>query len=103
MDALELPTTAKTLSSIQINGYFGKIIIKSQLTTFAPGYCYGSSIHGSTHYTFVIDVNAVIPLSGSNYNMHYYYVRDDLVESYKEASNWSTIKSRILPMSALPS
>ena len=103
IEELIIPTSVTYLSSLQASGYIGKIVIRSKLTTFIPHYFYGSSIHGNTHYTFVIDVDAVIPISGQNINMHYYYVRDDLVNAYKAASNWSTITSKIFPMSQLPS
>ena len=58
---------------------------------------------GNLKYTFVLDVNSVIPLSATQYaGNHVYYVPDNLVDAYKAAANWSTITSCIRPMSDLP-
>lgn len=101
MDVLELPTTMKTIQRWEAGGYIGYSVIKSQLTTFEPHYPRCRSIKGSC-YTWVIDVDAVIPLSGEYKSNSYYYVRDNLVDSYKADSRWSSVTNRILPMSELP-
>ena len=104
MNELIMPTTLLTLKEIQAKGYIGKIVVRSALTNFTPHYMYGSSLSGNLKYTFVFDVNAVIPLSNTQYaSNHMYYVPDDLVDTYKATSGWSTITSRIKPISELPS
>ena len=103
MDELIMPTTLTTFREPQAKGFIGKIIIQSVLTYFFPHYMYGKSISGNLKYTFVLDVNSVIPLSATQYaGNHVYYVPDNLVDAYKAAANWSTITSCIRPMSDLP-
>jgi hypothetical protein len=101
MAVLETPLTLTTFNRPEAGGYIGYFLIKSVLTTFTPHYCRGRSIKGSV-YTFVLDVDAVLPLTGEYKANHYYYVRDNLVDTYKANSNWSTLASHILPMSQLP-
>ena len=103
MDELVMPTTLVTIKEVQAKGYIGKIVVRSLLTNFTPHYMYGSSLSGSLKYTFVFDVDGVIPLSNTQYaGNHVYYVPDNLVDTYKAAANWSTVASKILPMSQLP-
>ena len=107
MTELNLPTTMVTIGANQQRGYIGKIVINSNITSFTPGYCYGSSLKGSTVYTFVLNVTEVIPIAtsgsqGQYSNRHYYYVPDSLLNDYKSASGWSGFASHILPMSQLP-
>lgn len=103
MDELVMPTTLVTLKEMQAKGHIGKIVVKSLLTTFAPHYNYGSSLSGNAKYTFVFDVDGVVPLTNTQYaSNHVYYVPDNLVDTYKAAANWSTVASKILPMSQLP-
>ena len=107
MDLLELPTTLKTIGAIQVSGYLGKIVVNSNITSFTPGYCYGRSHKGTSVYTFVLNVTAVIPIEttgsqGQYSNRHYYYVPDALLDQYRSASGWSGFPSHILPISELP-
>ena len=98
-----MPTTLVTIKEVQAKGYIGKIVVRSLLTNFTPHYMYGSSLSGSLKYTFVFDVDGVIPLSNTQYaGNHVYYVPDNLVDTYKATANWSTVASKILPMSQLP-
>ena len=102
MDEWVLPTSLKQFKSPFLYGYCGKIVIKSVLTTFTPNYCFGRSMKGSTSYTFVIDVDAVIPINGQYMTYHHYYVRDNLVDAYKADPAWSSLANRIYPISELP-
>ncbi len=103
MAELVMPTTLTTFREVQAKGFIGKIIIRSALTYFFPHYMYGKSISGNAKYTFVLDVDGVVPLTNTQYaNNHVYYVPDNLVDAYKAAANWSTITSCIRPMSDLP-
>lgn len=62
--------------------------------------------------TLILRANQVCTLSNTNSlngtpiatstTEGYIYVPDDLVESYKTATNWSTYASKIKPLSALP-
>ena len=103
MDKLEFPASMRVLMNLNARGYIGKVIVNSNLTSFAPGYMYGRSMMGSACHTFIFNVTAVIPLSNTNYaNKHYYFVPDALVDAFKSANNWSTVASRIYPMSEFP-
>lgn len=100
---MEFPPTMRTLLNMKARGYIGKVIVNSNLTSFSGGYMYGRSISGSGRYTYVLNVTEVIPLTNTQYaSNHYYYVPDELVAAFKAANNWSTVASRILPISELP-
>ena len=107
MEELVLPNTVDTFYNPLLSGYIGKIVIKSKLTnSFSPGVCYGTSLHGRSAYTFVLDIDEVqvAPSTASSAyrNNHYYYVPDDLLSTYLATSGWSNITSgHILPMSNL--
>lgn len=108
MEELVLPTSLTSFSTVQAYGYVGKIFIKSKLTTFYPAWCYGSSLKGSTIYTFVLDINEVATppatAAEAQRNRHYYYVPDNLLSAYLSADGWSNITSgHVLPISELPS
>ena len=104
MDKLEFPASMRILRNLSVRGYIGKVVINSNLTEFVAGYMYGRSIKGNLCYTYVFNVTEVIPLTNTQYAInHYYYVPDELVAAFKAADNWSTVASRILPMSELPS
>ena len=107
MAELNLPTTLTEFSNPNLSGYIGRITINSALTDFIPGYCYGSSLTGSRVYTFVLNVTSVIPITATGGNgqyskNHYYYVPDELLTQYREASGWSGFPTHILPISELP-
>ena len=107
MAVLNLPTTLTSFEAPNLRGHIGRIIINSNITTFMPAYCYGSSIKGSKVYTFVLNVTSVIPITTTGGNgqyskNHYYYVPDELLTQYREASGWSGFPTHILPISELP-
>ena len=103
MDKLEFPASMSILRNLIARGYIGKVVINSNLTQFIAGYMYGRSIKGSTCFTYVFNVTEVVPLTDTqNANKHWYYVPDELVAAFKAANNWSTVASRILPISELP-
>ncbi len=103
MDKLEFPASMSILRNLIARGYIGKVVINSNLTQFIAGYMYGRSIKGSTCFTYVFNVTEVVPLTDTqNANRHWYYVPDELVAAFKAANNWSTVASRILPISEFP-
>lgn len=101
IESIDIPTTVNYIWCPNFGGYVGKIYIRNTLE-FKPNESSWRSISGNKIGTWVLDYPEVIPLR-ENYGTHYIYVPDDLLEAYKAHSSWSSVASRIKPMSELPS
>lgn len=108
MQELACPSSLKVLYNVRQSGYVGCITIISALTSIGASYCYGRSISGTNASTFkILYSGGVIPLSTSatvaQYNRyHYYYVPDNLLNQYREATGWRDFPTHILPLSEYP-
>lgn len=69
-------------------------------------WCIGSSSSNDTYTDVTLKFTDVKPLTntmGWNSNVRNYFVPDNLVDSYKSATNWSSMSSKIKPFSYLVS
>lgn len=90
-----------------VNARFDNIIIHAKQVNINYSMVFYSSYIGNVIF---LNMTNIPPITSSTFNNSYLtnrdvyvYAPDDIVESLKAASNWSTIKSRIKPLSEWPS